>query len=174
MNAFSASPLLENAKRIHTRAPASFSTNQILDQRPESLSQFEVSAIFDVRSLDDYPPTIQLIMLDIALTLLVATVAHYAASAIGMDSLEAIATGIIIGGVAGVLSLLQKPVAKVAVIGAVLGACGSIAVQLLAAQQGAGIQLEYVLLFASLAGLLGILSFGFGTVTIFVIRRARQ
>jgi hypothetical protein len=113
-------------------------------------------------------------MLDIIFALLIAIVAHYAGSATGMGSYEAIATGIITGGIAGALSRYRKPVAKVAGIGCALGACGSIAVQLLAARQGTGVQLEYVLLFAALAGLLGVLGLGFWTAAVFVFRRGDQ
>ena len=46
-------------------------------------------------------------MLDIIFALLIAIVAHYAGSATGMGSYEAIATGIITGGIAGALSRLR-------------------------------------------------------------------
>lgn len=55
----------------------------------------------------------------------------------------------------------RKPVAKVAGIGCALGAYGSIAGAVTSHGRGTGVQLEYVLLFAALAGLLGVLGLGF-------------
>ena len=111
-------------------------------------------------------------MLNIVLALLFASIGYYAGSAIGMDSVGAFATGIISGALAGALSLHQKPVAKVAAISAALGACSSVAVQILAGGQGTSVQLEYVLLFAALACLLGVLGCSFWAAVVFAFRRA--
>ena len=110
----------------------------------------------------------------IVLALIVATVARYAASATGMASFEAVVTGIVIAGIAGALSWCRKPVAKVAGIGATFGSLGSIAMQLLAARQGTEIQTEYVLLFAALAGLLGVVGCGLWTTVMIAFRRVHQ
>ena len=110
----------------------------------------------------------------IVLALIVATVGRYAASAIGMASFEAVVTGVVIAGIAGALSWYRKPVAKVAGIGATFGSLGSIAMQLLAAQQGTDIQTEFVLLFGALAGLLGVVGCGLWTAVVFVFRRVHQ
>lgn len=113
-------------------------------------------------------------MLNIIFVLLVAGVTHYVASATGMGSFEAVATTIVIGGVAGTLSWYRKPVAKVAGIGTTLGALGSTTVQILASRQGTGVQLEYVYLFAAIVGLLCIVGYGLWIATGLVFRHARR